>query len=58
MIILSLAVSMHTTAQTYTHYTTTEQEAWKQGKTTLSTKPAADAVLTITGQEHGHEFKS
>lgn len=58
MIILSLAVSMHTAAQTYTHYTTTEQEAWKQGKTTLSTKPAADAVLTITGQEQGHEFKA
>lgn len=55
-IITCLAISLEGTAQTYLHYTTTNEEAWRQSKTSLSGKAAAEPVLTITGSEQGHEF--
>lgn len=53
-----LAVSLHTTAQTYNHYTTTEGNEWQQSSQKLSGKAAAEPVLTITGTEQGHEFRA
>lgn len=45
-------------AQTYTHYTTTEGKEWQQSKASLSSKAAAELVLTITGTEQGHVFRA
>ena len=53
-----LAVSLCATAQTYTHYTTTEGHEWQQSKASLSGKAAAEPVLTITGREQGHVFRA
>ena len=58
IILLSLAVSIGATAQTYTHYTTTEGNEWQQSKASLSGKAAAEPVLAITGNEEGHVFKA
>jgi len=58
IILLSLAVSMGATAQTYTHYTTTEGHEWQQSNQKLSGKAVAEPVLTITGSEEGHVFKA
>ena len=55
---LGLLLSMSAAAQTFTHYTTTEGKEWRESKATLSGKAAAEPVLTITGQEQGHEFKA
>lgn len=57
--ILALTVvASNISAQTYTHYTTTEGHEWQQGKASLSNKAAAEPVLTLTGAEKGHEFKA
>ena len=45
-------------AQTLTHYTTTEGHEWQASKASLSGRAAAEPLLTITGQEQGHEFKA
>lgn len=45
-------------AQTFTHFTTTEGHEWQQSSQKLSGKAAAEPVLTITGQEQGHEFRA
>lgn len=58
LIIIGLVTSIGAKAQTYTHYTTTEGNEWKQGKAVLSSKVTAEPVLTITGTEQGHEFKA
>ena len=58
IILLGLAVSMGAMAQTYTHYTTTEGKEWQQSKASLSSKAAAELVLTITGTEQGHVFRA
>lgn len=58
IIIMSLAVSIGATAQTYTHYTTTEGNEWQQSRASLSSKAATEPILTITGKEQGHEFKA
>lgn len=58
LLLLGLAVNMGLAAQTYSHYTTTEGQEWKSSKASLSSKAAAEPVLTITGQEQGHEFKA
>lgn len=55
--ILSL-VAAHAVAQTFTHYTTTEGREWQLGKTSLSGKAATEPLLTLTGSEQGHVFKS
>ena len=56
--LFGLAVSIGMTAQTYTHFTTTEGNEWQQSKVSLSGKAAAEPVLTITGAEQGHVFKA
>ncbi|MBO4906060.1 MAG: glycoside hydrolase family 30 protein [Bacteroidaceae bacterium] len=56
--LISVAVSLGAAAQTYTHYTTTEGKEWQQSKASLSGRAATEPVLTITGQEQGHEFKA
>lgn len=58
ILLILLAVSIYTSAQTYIHYTTTEGEEWQQSKESLSGKAAEVPVLTITGQEQGHEFRA
>ena len=45
-------------AQTYRWYTTTESEAWKEGKTKLQKNSSAQPVLQVTGREEGNEFKA
>ncbi len=55
---ISLAVCLGATAQTFTHYTTTEGNEWQDSKSTLSKKAAVEPVLTITGNEQGHVFKA
>ncbi len=51
-------VATHAVAQTYTHYTTTEGCEWQQSKASLSTKAAAEPLLTLTGSEQGHVFRA
>ena len=46
------------TAQTFTHYTTTENKEWQPSKVSLSGKAAEEPILVITGKEQGHEFKA
>ena len=57
-LIFGFAVSTMASAQTYTHYTTVEGSEWQESKASLSGKAAAEPVLTITGNEQGHEFKA
>lgn len=57
-ILWGLAVSISMTAQTFTHYTTTENKEWQPGKVSLSGKAAEEPILVITGKEQGHEFKA
>ena len=49
-IAISLAVSFEGAAQVFLRYSTTEQEAWKEGKTKLSAKPASQHTVDIVGQ--------
>ena len=56
--LLGLVVSIAATAQTFTHYTTTEGREWQESKSSLSSKAAAEPTLVITGQEQGHVFKA
>ena len=58
IVLMSLVVSMSATAQTYTHYTTTEEREWQESKASLSSKAATEPVLTISGKEEGHVFKA
>ena len=54
-----LAASLLTApAQTFIHYTTTDGKAWQQSKSRLEGKAATAPLLTITGQEEGHEFRA
>lgn len=57
-ILWALAVSISMTAQTFTHYTTTENKEWQPGKVSLSGKAAEEPILVITGKEQGHEVKA
>lgn len=57
-ILWGLAVSISMTAQTFTHYTTTENKEWQPGKVSLSGKAAEEPILVVTGKEQGHEFKA
>lgn len=45
-------------AQGVARYTTTENEPWKQGKTSMSTKAEATPVLEINGTEEGMKLKA
>ena len=45
-------------AQTYTSYTTTENETWKVGKETLKNKTTISPILEITGNEDGMDFRA
>ena len=54
LMICSLMVS----AQTFRHYTTTEQKEWQSTSAKLHAKAAATPLLIVTGQEKGHEFKA
>lgn len=57
-ILLGIAVSISMTAQTFTHYTTTESKEWQSSKVSLSGKASEEPILVITGKEQGHEFKA
>ena len=57
-IAISLAVSFEGAAQVFLRYSTTEQEAWKEGKTKLSAKPASQHTVDIVGQGQGHVFRA
>ena len=52
------AVSVGVNAQTFRHYTTTDTQPWQESKVALSGKATAAPLLTVTGQEKGHEFKA
>ena len=56
-IAISLAVSFEGAAQVFLRYSTTEQEAWKEGKAKLSAKPASRQTVAIDGQGQGHHPK-
>ena len=58
MMVLGLAVSISSVAQTFSHFTTTEGREWQQSSQKLSGKAAAEPVLTITGQAQGREFRA
>ena len=58
LITCGLAVSLCASAQTFTHYTTTEGQEWQESSQKLSGKAAAEPVLTITGQEQGTVFRA
>lgn len=57
-IAISLAVSFEGAAQVFLRYSTTEQEAWKEGKAKLSAKPASRQTVAIDGQGQGHVFRA
>ena len=50
--------SLMVRAQTFRHYTTTEQKEWQSTSAKLHGKAAATPLLIVTGQEKGHEFKA
>ena len=55
----SLCAVVGSHAQTFTHYTTTETNVWRQSKTSLSGKAGAQApVLRVSGNEQVHEFRA
>ena len=59
--LLSLAcylLSCPAGAQSFRHYTTTEDKPWQESKVSMSGKARQTPVLTITGQEQGHEFRA
>ena len=53
-----LAYSLAVSAQTFRHFTTTEQKEWLGTSAKLQGKAAASPLLVVTGQEKGHEFKA
>lgn len=53
-----LTLSCGVTAQTFRHYTTTENSPWIQSKVSLSRKTSTTPLLVITGEERGHEFRA
>ena len=55
---MGLTMAAGLQAQTYRWYTTTESEAWKEGKTKLQKNSSAQPVLQVTGREEGNEFKA
>ena len=46
------------TSQSFIHYTTTEAQPWQQARASLSGKAKQEPLLTITGEEHGREFRA
>lgn len=57
-ILLSLSAAIAAEAQTFTHYTTTENRAWSASKTKLSKRSADAPLLTLSPGETGHEFRA
>ena len=56
---LCLAATMGAKAQTFNHYTTTEQQPWHTAAPVgLTGKRAAAPTLTLTGNEQGHVFRA
>ena len=58
-IILQLALLLGTagmSAQTFTHYTTTESQEWQESKASLSNKASSQPLITLNGDEQGHKF--
>lgn len=45
-------------AQTFIHYTTTEQQEWQESKASLKGKPASQPLMTLSGSEQGHTFRA
>lgn len=57
-IVILTAGSMSLSAQRMTHYTTTASASWQQSKLSLSSKATTQPLLTVGGQESGHEFRA
>ena len=49
-------VSLH--AQTYRHFRSTDEEAWKSSQLSLENKPSETPLITVDGTEKGHEFRA
>jgi len=45
-------------AQSFTHYVTTERQAWRQSSVSASRKAAQTPLLEVTGKEEGVEFRA
>ena len=45
-------------AQSFRHYTTTENKPWQQARMSLNGKAQQEPVLAIDGSEKGHEFRA
>ena len=59
LFVLCLAATFGVQAQTFNHYTSTEQQPWQTAKrATLSGKKVATPTLVVTGTEQGHEFRA
>ena len=56
IICLSLLLSATMQAQTFTHYTTTEQQPWQLSKTKASRKKTETLLLSLDRKLPGHEF--
>ncbi len=56
--IASLAVCIGASAQTFSHFTTTENANWQQSRQKLAVKPVQKPLLSVTGDEEGHVFKA
>ena len=56
--LICLAAAMSATAQTFTHYVTTEKKPWQQqGKVSLQRQGKGQTVLIIDNTQQGHEFR-
>lgn len=55
---VALAMSLGISAQTFTHYVTTEQQSWQQTRQRAAAKAAGKPSLILTGSEKGHTFKA
>lgn len=51
-------MSLGISAQTFTHYVTTEQQSWQQTRQRAAAKAAGKPSLILTGSEKGHTFKA
>lgn len=57
-LLLVMATCIGASAQTFNHYTTTDDAPWKQSRTTLSRRATATPLLKVEADAQGHEFKA
>ncbi len=56
--LLSLTISLKEVAQTFSHFTTTREQAWTQSTVAASRKPSVKPLLQVMGSEQGPEFRA